>query len=166
MKTITVCPFLSCLSYSAYWFWDPPTLLHLSKMYPLILMKVLHLMAVVCFFFNLLILELAQTHAYWVNDDIHPSHSLFPPFPLTLNLCQHQGLFQWLDSLHRWLKYWSFSFSISPPNEYSFRTDWFDLSKGLSRVFSNTAVQKHQFFGPRLSLFSNSHTHTWLLEKP
>ena len=52
----------------------------------------------------------------------------------------------------RWPKYWSLSFSISPSNDYSglisFRTDWFDLlqSKGLSRVFSNSTVQKHQFF--------------------
>jgi len=67
----------------------------------------------------------------------------------------------------RWPKYWSFSFSISPSNEYagliSFRIDWSDLtglisllSKGLSRVFSNTIVQKHQFFGTQLSLWSNS----------
>ena len=57
----------------------------------------------------------------------------------------------------RWPKYWSFSFSISPSNEY---LDWFPLgwtgwislqSKGLSRVFSNTTVQKHQFFGAQLS---------------
>ena len=40
------------------------------------------------------------------------------------------------------------------------------LSKGLSRVFSNTTVQKHQFFGTQLSLYSNAHIHTWLLEKP
>ena len=40
------------------------------------------------------------------------------------------------------------------------------LSKGLSRVFSNTTVLKHQFFGAQLSLWSNSHIHTWLLEKP
>ena len=65
----------------------------------------------------------------------------------------------------RWPKYWLFSFSISPSNEYSrlisFRKDWFDLqSKGLSRVFSNTTVQKHQFFGVRPSLWSNSHIHT------
>ena len=60
-------------------------------------------------------------------------------------------------ALHiRWPKYWSFSFSISPSNEYpgliSFRIDWFDLlqSKGLSRVFSNTTVQKHQFFSAQL----------------
>ena len=56
----------------------------------------------------------------------------------------------------RWPKYWSFSFSISPSNEYSglisFGTDWISLqSKGLSRVFSNTTVQKHQFFGAQLS---------------
>ena len=58
----------------------------------------------------------------------------------------------------RWPKYWSFSFSISPYNEYSvlisFRMDWLDLlqSKGLSRVFSNTTVQKHQLFSTQLSL--------------
>ena len=46
-------------------------------------------------------------------------------------------------------------------------TSWIPLqSKGLSRVFSNTTVQKHQFFGTQLSLWSNSHIHTWLLEKP
>ena len=46
-------------------------------------------------------------------------------------------------------------------------TDWISLqSKGLSRVFSNTTVQKHQFFGTQLSSQSNSHIHTWRLEKP
>ena len=56
------------------------------------------------------------------------------------------------------IKYWSFIFSISPSSEYSglisFRIDWFDLlereSRGLSRVFSNTTVEKHQFFGVQL----------------
>ena len=58
----------------------------------------------------------------------------------------------------RWPKYWSFSFNINPSNEHpgliSFRMDWLDLlvSKGLSRVFSNTTVQKHQFFSAQLSL--------------
>ena len=56
----------------------------------------------------------------------------------------------------RWPKYWSSSFSISLSNSglISFRIDWFELlqSKGLSRVFSNTTVQKHQFFGVQLSL--------------
>ena len=57
---------------------------------------------------------------------------------------------------NRWPKYWSFSFNISPSNEHPglifFRMDWLDLlqSKGLSRVFSNTTVQKHQFFGAQL----------------
>ena len=59
----------------------------------------------------------------------------------------------------RWPKYWSFSFNISPSSEHpgliSFRMDWLDLLavQGLSRVFSNTTVQKHQFFGAQLSLF-------------
>ena len=59
----------------------------------------------------------------------------------------------------RWPKYWSFSFNISPSNEYpgliSFRMDWLDLlavQGTLSRVFSNTTVQKHQFFSAQLSL--------------
>ena len=67
----------------------------------------------------------------------------------------------------RWPKYWSFSFKISPSNEYSglisFRMDWLGSSlhsKGLSRVFSNTIVQKHQFFGAQLSLWSSSYIHT------
>ena len=50
----------------------------------------------------------------------------------------------------RWPKYWSFSFSINPSNEYSGLISL--QSKGLSRVFSNTTVQKHQFFGAQLSL--------------
>ena len=58
----------------------------------------------------------------------------------------------------RWPKYWSFIFNITPSDEYSrlisFRIDWLDLlqSKGLSRVLSNTTVQKYQFFGIQLSL--------------
>ena len=66
----------------------------------------------------------------------------------------------------RWPKYWSFSFSISPSSEYSglisFRMDCCIslLSKGLSRVFSNTAVQMHQFFCAQFSSWSNSHIHT------
>ena len=71
----------------------------------------------------------------------------------------------------RWPKYWSFSLSISPSNEHPgliFRMDWLDLLavQGLSRVFSNTTVQKHQFFSAQLSSQSNSHIHTWPLEKP
>ena len=65
----------------------------------------------------------------------------------------------------RWPKYWSFSFSISPMNiQDRFPLGWtgwtFLLSKRLSRVFSNTTVQKHQFFSTQLSSQSNSHIHT------
>ena len=53
------------------------------------------------------------------------------PSPFTLNLSQHQDLFQWISSSYQAAKFWSFSFSISPSNEYSgfisFRIDWFDL---------------------------------------
>ena len=65
----------------------------------------------------------------------------------------------------RWPKYWSFSFSISPSNEYSglisFRMDWLDLLavQGLSRVFSSTTVRKHQFLGAQPSLWSYRHIH-------
>ena len=66
----------------------------------------------------------------------------------------------------KWPKYWSFSFSISPFSEYSvlisFRIDWFVSlqSKALSRVFSSTTVEKHQFFSNQPSLWSSSHIYT------
>ena len=71
----------------------------------------------------------------------------------------------------RWPEYWRFSFGISPSNGYSglisFRTDWFDLMvQRLSRVFSSTAIQNHQFFSAQHSFWCNSQIHTWLLEKP
>ena len=72
----------------------------------------------------------------------------------------------------RWPKFWSFSFSIRPFNDFLKVwyplgwTGWMSLqSKGLSRVFSNTRVQKKQFLGAQTSLWSNTHIHTWLLEK-
>ena len=93
---------------------------------------------------------------------------LLPPIPPSIRVFSNES------TLHmRWPKYWSFSFSISPSNEYlgliSFRMDWLDLlavQGTLKRVFSNTTVQKHKFFGAQLSLQSNSHIHTWWLEKP
>ena len=65
------------------------------------------------------LLELTQTHVLWVSDAIQPSHPLPSPSPLAFNLSQHQG-FPKESVLHiRWPEYWSFSFSISPSNEYS-----------------------------------------------
>ena len=105
---------------------------------------------------------------------VMPSNHLTLLWPLVLpSIFTTIRVFSNDSVLHiRWPKYWSFSFNISPSNEYS---GWFPLgwpgwislqSKGLSRVFSNTTVQKPQFLGAQLSLYSNSHIHTWLLEKP
>ena len=75
--------------------------------------------------------QFAQTHIHWVDDAIQPSHLLSLLFPPALNLSQHQGLFSESTLCIKWPKYWSFSFSISPFDEYSrlifFRIDWFDL---------------------------------------
>ena len=104
------------------------------------------------------LLELAQTHVHQVSDVIQPSQPLPFPSPPAFNLSQHQDFFSNESVFHiRRQKYWSFSFINSPANEYSgltsFRIHWFYLlqSKGLSRVFSNTTVQKHQLFGAQLS---------------
>ena len=92
---------------------------------------------------------------------------LLPPIPPSIRVFSNESTLRM-----RWPKYWSFSFNISPSKEIpgliSFRMDcWISLqSKGLSRVFSNSTVQKHQFFGAQLSSQSNSHIHTWPLEKP
>ena len=116
------------------------------------------------------LLELAQTHVHWVGGAINHL-DLYHPLLLLASVFASIRVFSNELALHiRWPKYWSFSFIIIPSNEYSglssFRMDWFDLlqSKGLSRVYSNTIVQKHQFFSTQLTLESNSHIHTWLLE--
>ena len=72
----------------------------------------------------------------------------------------------------KWPKYWNFSFSISPSNEYSglisFRIYWFDLliAQWILKNLLQHHNSKHQFFSAQASLWSNSHIHTWLLEKP
>ena len=121
--------------------------------------------------------ELSQTHVCHIDDAIQPSHSLLTPSP-AFNLFQHQDLFQWVSSLHQVAK-WSFTLSIRWPNGVSPSAlalpmniqDWLTWgltglislqSKGLSRVFFNTMLQRHQFFSAQLSLWSNSHIHTWL----
>ena len=83
---------------------------------------------------------------------IQPSHLLSSPFPPAFNLSQHQGLFQWVSSSHQVANIGaSMSASVLPMTIQDWfplgRTGWISLqSKGLSRVFSNTTVQKHQFF--------------------
>ena len=75
--------------------------------------------------------EFTQTHVHRVGDAIQLSHPLSSPSPPAFNLSQHQGLSQWVSSSIRWPKDWSFSFSISPSDEYSglisLRMDWLDL---------------------------------------
>ena len=92
-------------------------------------------------------------------ESVMPSNHLILCHPLLLLLSIFPSIrvFSNVSVLHiRWPNYWSFSFSISPSNEYSglisLKIDWLDLLLGLSRVFSNTTVQKHQFFGAQLSL--------------
>ena len=211
--------------------------------------------------------EFAQTHAHWDDDIIQLFHPLRPPLPLPSIFPNIRDFSNESAVRIRWPRYWSFSFSISPSNEYSglisLRIDWFDLlavqrtlksllqhhsskasislswlkfmftesvmlsdhlivhcpfsfclqsspasgsfpvswlfasrgqrirvsvsvlpvniqcwfplglaglislqSKGLSRVFSSTTVQKHQCFSIQLSLWANSYICTWLMEKP
>ena len=82
---------------------------------------------------------------------------LLPPVPPSIKVFSNESTFRM-----RWPEYWSFSFSISPSNEHSglisFRMDLLAV-QGTSRVFSNTTVQNHQFFGAQLPSQSNSHIH-------
>ena len=108
--------------------------------------------------------EFAQAHVHWA---IQPPHPLLSPSPPAFNLSQDQRLFQWGGQRIGV----SVSASVLPVNNQSWfplgLTGWISLqSKALSGVFSNTIVQKHQFLGAQLSLWSNSHIHTWPLEKP
>ena len=116
--------------------------------------------------------EFTQTHAYQVSDAIQLSHPLPFPSPPAPNPSQHQSfpmsqLFAWggqgtgVSALASFLPKNTQGWS---PLEW---TGWISLqSKGLSGVFGNTTVQKHQFFGTQLSSQSNSHIHTWPQEKP
>ena len=103
----------------------------------------------------------------WVGDAIQPSHLLSSRSPPAFNLSQHQGLFQWV----RWPKYWSFSFSISPFNKYSglisFRMDWLDLLavQGTLKSLLQHHSSKTSILQCSAFFISDSHIHTWLLEK-
>ena len=108
--------------------------------------------------------ELAQTHVHWVSDAISSSVAPFS----SSSMASGYFLMGWLFA--------SGGQSVGASASVLLMNiqDWFPLgltglislqSKGLSRVFSNTTVQKHQFFHTKPSLWSNSHIHTWLLEK-
>ena len=104
--------------------------------------------------------EFTETYVHWVRNAIRPSHPLSFPSPPAFNLSKHQDLFKWIK--------WTFasggqrigdssSASVLPMNIQN----WFPLgltglislhSKGLSRVFSNTTIQKHLFFSTQLSI--------------
>ena len=106
--------------------------------------------------------ELAQTHVHWVSVAIQPSYPPLSPSPPALNL-PNIRVFSNESALHiTWLKYWSFSFNISPSNEHPGQSlGWTGCialqSKGLSRVFSNTTVQNMNssvlslLYGPTLT---------------
>ena len=103
--------------------------------------------------------EFTQTHVHRVGDAIQPSHPLSSPSPPTFYLSQHQGLFQkWVTSSHQVAKV--FTASVLPINIQGwFHLGWTGLisfqSNGLSRVFSNITVQKHQFFSIKPSVWSS-----------
>ena len=108
--------------------------------------------------------EFAQTHVHWIADAIQPSPPLSTPSPLALNLSQHQGLFQWVGSLHQVAKV--FNFHISPSNEYSglisFRIDWFDLLavQGTLKSILQHYISKALIFqGSAFFMVQLSHPH-------
>ena len=110
--------------------------------------------------------ESAQTHVHRVGDVIHHFILYYPLLLLPSVFPSFRVFSNESVPCIKWPKYGSFTFSISPSNEYlvliSFMIDWFDLlvSKGLSRVFSNITVQKHQLFSAQLSLCSKFCIHT------
>ena len=116
--------------------------------------------------------EFTQSHVHRVGDAIRPSHPLSSPSPPAPNPSQHQSLFQCsqLFSWHGQSTGVSALASFLPKKSQGWSSEWTGWislqSKGLSRVFSNTTVQKHQFFGAQASSQSKSHIHTWPLEKP
>ena len=117
--------------------------------------------------------EFTQTHVHRVGDAIKPSHPLSSPFSSCPQSLSASGSFPMSQLFARGGQSIgvSASTSVLPVNTQDWSpsewTGWISLqSKGLSRVFSNTTLQKHQFFSAQLSSQSNSHIHTWPLEKP
>ena len=117
--------------------------------------------------------ESVLIHVHSVGDVIQPSHPLSPSSPSAFNLSQHQGLFQWVRSSHQVVKVPELQLQHQS-FQWIFRVDFLLrltslislLFKGFSRVFSCTTIQKHQVFSALPSLWSKTHIHTQLLEKP
>ena len=107
--------------------------------------------------------EFTQTHVHRVSDAIQPSHPLSSPSPPAPDPSQHQGLFQWVNSLHEVAKYWSFSFNISPSNEHSgpisFRMDWLDLLAVQGTLKSLLQHHSSKASILRCSAFFKSYSH-------
>ena len=112
------------------------------------------------------LLEFAQVHLYWVGDAIQPSYPLSSSSPPDLNLSQHQGLFQWVSSLHQVAKILELQLQWDL-GLISFKTDWFDFLavEGTLKSLLQHHSLKESILGAQ-SLWSNSHIHTWLLERP
>ena len=115
--------------------------------------------------------KFAQIHVHWLSDALYPSILL--PFSLfAFSLSQHQALFQWVRSLNEEAKALaedraSASASVLPVNtQGSFPLGLTGLNFLWSKGLSSTIIRRHQFFSTQPSLWSNSHIHTWLLEKP
>ena len=115
--------------------------------------------------------EFTQTHVHWVGDTIQPLIFWYPLLLLP-SIFPSIRVFSNESALRiRWPKYWSFNFNISPFNEHtgliSFRMDWLDLLAVQGTLKS--LFQHHSSKASILwysAFLSNSHTHTWLLEKP
>ena len=114
--------------------------------------------------------ELTQTHVHWVSDAIQPPHPPSSPSPPAPNPSQHQGLSQWICSLHHvakelelQLQHQSFPWTF----RIDFLQDWLVLSPCSprdSQESSPAPVRKHQFFSTQPLLWSNSQIYTWLLQ--
>ena len=109
--------------------------------------------------------DFAQTQVQWVSHAIQPSHPLSPCSTPALNLSHHQGFSNELALHIRWAKYWSFSFSITPSNEYSglisFRIDWLDLLAVQGALKS--LLQHHRLKHPS-AFFVVQLSHTYIHE--
>ena len=116
--------------------------------------------------------EFTQSHVHWVDDAIQPSHPSVVSFSSCLQSFAASGSFQMRQLFTSVGQSIGAAASVLPSSEYSglisFRIDGFDLLavQGTLKSLLQHHNLKHQFFGNQLSLWSDSHTHTWLLEKP